>query len=447
VIGAILVEPDRFDEIASVLKAEDFFHDRHSRIFSKFHELTDKRIGIDQISLGAAMGYPLGTYNREWDDQLERLLRHPHCINANYHAGVVRDMAVRRAIKAWALTADEEASTNDPTIHGKEIVAKVEAALFEIDTRESGNITYTAAEAADEALAEFEAHLIGQPSGIRSMFADLDDMVGGFHGGQLIILAGRPGSGKSALAVNIAENVITQLGSEVFFVSMEMTRKSLMKRIACSHAKLDSKKLKRPKKMTAEEVADYRNGMSFARALNLHIIDGSDITLHQIASGARWHKRRNNIELIVVDYLQLIDTQPQRGESREQQIARVSRRLKGIARELDVPVIALASLNRGSENREDHTPRMSDLRESGQIESDADVVMLLHLAWRYSPKEIPGLAKCIIAKNREGATGVVDLTFVERLTQFYSVYRETPAIPEPSKNGVAHKKKSAPKPY
>ncbi len=252
----------------------------------------------------------------------------------------------------------------------------------------------------------------------RRVLIDLDDITGGFHPGQLIVLAARPSMGKTAMALNICDHAAINLKIPVLFTSLEMGQLEIAERLLCARSRVDGHKIRTGIGLGMRELTQL------TRAYRSSPIDGKifiDDTparnMMQISASARRLKRRNEIGLIMVDYIQLIDSEETR-DSRQEQIAKISRRLKTLARDLEVPVIALSQLNRAVENREDKKPRMADLRESGAIEQDADIVLLLHRPEYYDANDQPGIAELIVAKNRNGATNTIKLTFLKNLTRF-----------------------------
>ena len=254
-------------------------------------------------------------------------------------------------------------------------------------------------------------------TGLSTGYFELDELTAGFQPSQLIILAARPSMGKTALALNICENIASQSRKGVLFVSLEMGEFELAERLLSARAKINGHDLRTGKGLGTREMNLLADAIGKLHNSPFFIDSTPTRTMLQITATARRLKRRESLDLIVVDYIQLIDSDESR-DSRQEQIAKISRRLKTLARELKVPVIALSQLNRNVENREDRRPRMADLRESGAIEQDADLVLLLHRPEYYDPNDQPGMAELQIAKNRNGATGTVKLTFLKNFTRF-----------------------------
>ena len=256
-------------------------------------------------------------------------------------------------------------------------------------------------------------------SGVSTGFYDLDEITSGFQGSQLIILAARPSMGKTACALNVCEHAALEQKSAVLFVSLEMGKIELAERLLCSRSKVDGDKLRKGRGMGAREMTMLSRAYEEMRTAPIFIDDTPSRNMMQITANARRLKLRQNVGMIVVDYIQLIE--PESGEnrdSRQEQIAKISRRLKTLARELHVPVVALSQLNRAVENREDRRPRMADLRESGAIEQDADLVLLLHRPEYYDANDSPGTAELIVAKNRNGRTDTIKLSFLKNFMRF-----------------------------
>ena len=254
-------------------------------------------------------------------------------------------------------------------------------------------------------------------TGVASGFHDLDDFTNGFHPDQLIIVAARPSMGKTALMLNICDHAAINLRVPVLVVSLEMGNLEIGERLLCARSRVDGHKLRTGHGLDYRELNKLGRHIARWQAAPIFIDDTPARNMLQITAMARRLKLRQDLGLIVVDYIQLIDSEDSR-DSRQEQIAKISRRLKTLARELHVPVDRASQLNRAVESREDRRPRMADLRESGAIEQDADMVLLLHRPEYYDHNDQPGIAEIIVAKNRNGPTGSVKLTFLKNLTRF-----------------------------
>jgi replicative DNA helicase len=253
-------------------------------------------------------------------------------------------------------------------------------------------------------------------SGISSGYPDLDEVTAGFQNSEMIIIAARPSVGKTAFALNLIRNIAVDEKSTVLFCSLEQSRVEIVERLLCSHARVDAQKLRKGL-MNAEDMERLISASGVMRNAKIFIDDSPGQGMLRIAANARRLKLRNDLKMVVIDYLQLIEPENRR-DPRQEQVAQISRRLKGLARELSIPVIALAQVNRSSEDRQDHKPRLSDLRESGSIEQDADTVILLHRPERFEPGQHEGLTEVIIGKQRNGPVGEITLTFNKNMMRF-----------------------------
>jgi replicative DNA helicase len=277
--------------------------------------------------------------------------------------------------------------------------------------------------------------------GVDTLFSDIDDLTGGLHNSELIILAARPSMGKTALAMNIAEYVARKLGEPTLLVSLEMSGLELADRLLCSAAGVNGHRLRNGTISQAERQRLVRMAAEISQK-PLYVDDSPSRTVSEIAAAARRIRRREQrLGLVIIDYLQLIEPDNP-SDSRQEQVARITRRLKGLAREANVPVLVLAQLNRQAEDSKDHRPRLSHLRESGAIEQDADVVMFVHREEYYrhgSDKEqFEGLAQIIIAKQRNGPTGEVELVWEKEHTRFRNKAADYRDAPEPVPELVAY---------
>jgi replicative DNA helicase len=418
VIGSILLDNDVLHDVVPMLKVEDFYRDSHQVIYRTIRDLYDLGRAVDAITLADELTRR-GEYAKVGgDDALAQILASvPHAANARYYAGIVREKAIPRALIEASNEVIREAYSNSHT--ADELLELAERRVFAIAEEQVSGETVELRDVVTRAMDRIalrseERHPI---TGVSTGFFELDDLTGGFQGSQLVILAARPSMGKTALALNICEHVILERKTGVLMVSLEMGEMELAERLLCARSKVDGHKLRTGHGLGTREMTQLGKAYDELRMAPLFIDDTPARNMLQITANARRLKMRQDIGLIVVDYIQLIDAEESR-DSRQEQIAKISRRLKTLARELQVPVIALSQLNRAVENREDRRPRMADLRESGAIEQDADLVLLLHRPEYYDPNDRPGTAELIVAKNRNGATGNVTLTFLKNVTRF-----------------------------
>jgi replicative DNA helicase len=346
----------------------------------------------------------------------------PTAAHASHYADIVRTDATSRSLidASTEILRDAYDPGNDP----RELLGQAEQKIFSILDRRGASEIASISDVLHEALDRIDARLRGEHvgSGVDLGFQELDKMMGGFHNSELVILAARPSMGKTAFAMNIAENVSVQQQKPVLFVSLEMSAIELADRLLCSVAEVDSQRLRNGtiSQEDRKRLLDTANKISSSP---LFIDDSPSRTVTEVAAAARRIKRnQNSLGLVVVDYLQLLQPDDPR-DPRQEQVAKMARRLKGLARELDVPLLCLAQLNRQTEaSGGSNKPKLSHLRESGAIEQDADVVMFVHREEYYLPVEerdkVAGLAEIIIGKQRNGPVGEVTLTWRKEFTRF-----------------------------
>jgi replicative DNA helicase len=412
-------------DILQIARPENFYFDAHQKIFQAITTLYDGGKPIDSVILAEELknrkqiedigGY--GYLGELWEAA-------PTAANAEYYAKIVREKAIIRHL----IHASNEILRDayDQVMPADELLEGAERKVLDIAEMGITGQTYTLAQAINEAYDRIDTRQ--QPdqssiSGLPTGFIDVDEKTAGLQNSELIILAARPSHGKTALSLNIARHVAVEEGHPVFFVSLEQSRIELAERLLCSQAKVDSHKLRKGH-ISAEDNRKLINAGGILRDARLFIDDTPGQGMLRIAANARRLKLREKIRLVVIDYLQLIEPDNRR-DSRQEQVAHISRRLKFLARELQIPVMALAQVNRTSEDRQDHRPRLADLRESGSIEQDADTVILLHRPEMYEPGQNEGILEVLIAKQRNGPTGEVKLTFLKQYMRFEN-YVEAP---------------------
>ncbi|MHC4581549.1 MAG: replicative DNA helicase [Planctomycetota bacterium] len=422
VLGSMLIEPECIGDVVELLEQDAFYRIEHRYIFDALISLYEKNkgVGIDAVLLRDELARNSRLEDAGGVEYIARILDSvPSAANVVYYAGVVRDKRLLRELISTAGAILDRAY--DQTGEAGEVLDDAEARMFAITDR---NVTGAAAALKDLVVRSFEliegrqgTHVTGLSTG----YYELDDMTCGLQKGEMIIVAGRPSMGKTSLALNIAEHLGLVDKNPLAIFSLEMGRQQLAERFLCSISGIDSQKVRRG--LLSDEhykkLADACAELSEAQIL---IDDASTLTPLELRARARRLKSKHNIQCIVVDYLQLMHLGSGRAESRQQEITTISRYLKSLARELDLPVMVLSQLNRSPEGREGHRPRMSDLRESGSIEQDADVIMLLHREDYYhrgeDGYEPNNTAELIIAKQRNGPTGTVKLTFMDKTTRF-----------------------------
>lgn len=417
VLGSILFSSEAFDEAIRHLHAECFYADAHRRIFKCIHGMYERGVrAIDVVTLAHELKR-LGDLDEIGGPAYlnEIMATVPHAAHAEYYARIVRDKWMQRSlIEACTETLKE-------AYHGSEevsdILAKAERRVFSIVENQQNFSSIAIDDILEDAFQRIFERMDKDDtvSGLHTGFYGLDEYTSGFQPTELIVLAARPSMGKTALVCNFTL-AVGKAKKGVLIFSLEQSKIELAERLLCIHAKISGHKLRKGEldefdQNTLSEAADEM------KTFPIFIDDIPGRTMSQIAAIARRLKRRECLDLVIIDYLQLIESED-RSLPREQQIASITRRLKFLAKDLNIPVIALAQLNRGVEQREDKRPKLSDLRESGAIEQDADIVMFLHRPEAYDPEDRPGEADLIVAKNRAGPIGTVELVWMRDMLRF-----------------------------
>jgi len=422
VLGAMMLSAEAMADVVEILEADDFYRSAHGKIFAALRDLFAHGEPTDTISVVDALkrkgiledvGGALSV--RDLVDQV------PTPAGAAHYAKIVSDAALRRRLIAAA------ADIIDVSYAGSDdadtIADVAEQRIYDVARREDREETAVLGDLVNQAVSDLEAMQNRESTytGIPSGFRDLDDLTSGLQAGNLVVIAARPGVGKSSLAMNIARNVAVA-GEPVTVFSLEMSRTEIGMRLLCAEARVPWDRI-RSRRVGPD---DWTRVVSAAGQLHdapLHIVDSGSVNIVDIRARARRMKTsRQGLSMIIVDYLQLM-TSPgaRRMDNRQQEVAEISRSLKLLAKELHIPVVALSQLNRNPESRADKRPQLSDLRESGAIEQDSDVVMFIHRD--DGDQEHKREAEIIIAKHRNGPTGSVRLTFEPSLTQFRNAAR------------------------
>lgn len=441
VLGSLMLTPDACDDIVAVLRAEDFYDEAHGIIFRHMMELHSKGEKIDLLLLRNKL-------EASGEDEIvggaarlaEILTTVPHAAHVQYYANIVRNKATARNLidTCSELLNDAFLPETDPN----ELLNSAEQKVFAMrESRQSSNLT-SIREVLDLAMDRFDARMRGeaQEGTVETHFKDLDKMTGGLHASELLILAARPSMGKTAFAMNIAENIVLKSKQPVLFVSLEMAAIELIERMLCSCARVNGHRL-RNGTLAHDDRKRFVDTAGKIADAPLFIDDSPTRNVSEIAGAARRILRREgSLALIVIDYLQLL--QPDNAnDPRQEQVAKMARRLKGLSRELKVPILCLSQLNRQTEGTGDHRPKLSHLRESGAIEQDADVVMFVHRESYYkkgTPEEAETMndAVIIIEKQRSGPTGDVELLWERDFTRFSDLaperYNEFDNVPAPT---------------
>ncbi len=419
VLGSMLLDESCIADVTELLVPEDFYVRSHQILFGTMLDLFDRGTGTDLTIVGEAL-LKSGELERMGGAlELARLTeRVPSSANVVYHSQIVLEKSLQRRLIAAANQILEQTRSGSGTIQG--VVDDAERLIFEVAHRSVRTDQASFRDILAQTIHFLETRREGDLSGVPTHYRDLDERLSGLQGGQLLILAARPSMGKTTFALNVAMRVAT-MGEPVHGVaifSLEMTRQQLAQHILCCFSQIDAHQL-RQGSLDQENWERMGHACNDLSAAPIFIDDTPGLTMLQIRAKARRLKAMHDINLIVVDYLQLV-TGP-KSESRQQEISQISMGMKQLARELEVPVIALSQLNRSVEAREDHRPRMSDLRESGSLEQDADVIMFLHRDEYFDRGKNPSTknkAQLIIAKQRNGPIGEVDLTFIPEQLRF-----------------------------
>jgi replicative DNA helicase len=429
VLGSILLLPEVFDEVALILRVSDFYSDANRTIYEHLLIMHDGGRSIDPMllveSLRRAEAYE-AIGGAAYLAEIGQIV--PTAAHAEYYARIVAEKAVLRSLIHAGTDIVHDAY--DPALETREALSRAEEKVFSIlESRGSGDLS-SINDVLHESLERIDARLDNQHAfgGVETGFDDFDQLTGGLQKSELIILAARPSMGKTALAMNITEHVAVQLRVPSLFVSLEMSALELGDRLLCSVAEVNGHRL-RNGTITAEERRKLVRTAGEISEAPLFIDDSPSRTMTEIAANARRLKRREGLGLIVIDYLQLIEPDNSR-DPRQEQVAKIARRLKGLARELEVPVLCLAQLNRQVEASRDNKPQLSHLRESGAIEQDADVVMFVHREEYYQTNEedrerVRGEADLLVRKQRNGPTGDVKLTWLHDFTRFRNFSHKT----------------------
>jgi replicative DNA helicase len=424
-LGGLMLEPALIADVLERLRPEDFHKAAHGRLFALLAEMVEKsndldiRLVMDEIGRrGDWDAYGGAAYVAGLPNECPA----PH--NAPLYAERVREHAVRRNLvtAATAIIEDVKKGEKDLTT----LLDDAERSVFELSQLSGTRDWVSLAEVLDDEYLRIQkrAETPGDVTGLPTGFTFLDRLLAGLQPGNLVIVAARPGMGKTSFALNIANAVVQRSGLAVGVFTLEMSRGELVTRMLCSQARVDATRVKTGR-LDREDWRRLNDAVEFLHPLPMAIDDGGDLTVHALRSKARRLRSEHpNLGLLVVDYLQLMKGSGGPKDSREQQISAISRGLKMLAKELQIPIIALSQLNRGVDARTDKRPVMSDLRESGAIEQDADVILFIYRDEFYnqdSPKK--GVATIIVGKHRSGPTGEVDLAFLGEFTLFQNLAR------------------------
>ena len=427
ILGAILLDDKAALTVFEKLKPQDFYLDSHRRIFEKMAYLTNNARPIDIVTLKDELqrsneleSVGGAAYLAGLTDGL------PRAMNIEFYAEIVREKStLRRLIQ---ISSETMARSYQDEESAQEILQNIEKAIFDIANQQFHSGFSSITPVVSEVFKQIEelSNRKVPVTGLETGFVDLDRMTAGMHSSDLIIVAARPGLGKTSLCLNIAEHVAIRKGKTVGIFSLEMSKEQLVKRLLCSEARIDAHRINTGY-LNKEDWHRLSRASGDLSETKIFIDDSATITVAELRTKARRLSLEHGLDLVIVDYLQLMSGSSQRYENRTQEISQISRGLKGIAKELSVPVIAVSQLSRAVESRtgEHRRPQLSDLRESGSIEQDADVVLFIYREDMANPtEENTGLAELIIGKQRNGPTGSIQLAFSKQFTKFDNLYQE-----------------------
>jgi replicative DNA helicase len=436
VLGSMIIDPECIGDVVEIVEQDSFYRTEHQYIFDAIIALFEKHRshGIDAVLLRDELEKRKQLEKVGGVEYIAKILDSvPSSANVAYYAGIIKDKSLLREIiqATTEILNDAYDESGEPS----EKLDEAERRIFAVtDKKVTSNVVglKDLLTRAYELIEKREgSYITGLPTG----YYELDDLTCGLQDGEMIIIAGRPSMGKTSLALNIAEHIGLMEKIPVAIFSLEMGRQQLAERFLCSASEIDAQLVRKGMLSTEYYQKLVETCGTFSEA-PIYIDDTASLTPLELRAKARRLRSRHHIRCIIVDYLQLMHLGTKRVESRQQEITTISRYIKALARELNIPVVVLSQLNRSPEGREGHRPRMSDLRESGSIEQDADVVMLLHREDYYHRGEQDyqpdNTAELIIAKQRNGPTGTVKLTFREKITRFENASR----VGQPAGEGV-----------
>jgi replicative DNA helicase len=427
ILGAILLDDKAVHTVFETLKSQDFYLESHRRVFEKMLQLMNTARPIDLVTLKEELqrsneleSVGGAAYLASLTDGL------PRAMNIEHYARIVKEKStLRRLIQVSNETMARSYQDEDSA---EEVLQHVEKAIFDIAGQQFHTSFAPIAPIVSDVFREIEelSNRKTTVTGLETGFVDLDKMTAGLHPSDLVIVAARPGLGKTSLCLNIAEHAAIRLHKSVGIFSLEMSKEQLVKRLLCAEARIDAHRVNTGY-LNKEDWNRLSRASGDLSETRIFIDDMASITIPELRSKSRRLSLEHGLDLVIVDYLQLMSGSNQRYENRTQEISQISRGLKAIAKELSVPVIAVSQLSRAVESRtgEHRRPQLSDLRESGSIEQDADLVMFIYREEMINPtEENSGLAELIIGKQRNGPIGSVQLAFSKQFTRFDSLYQE-----------------------
>ncbi|HYK74079.1 MAG TPA: replicative DNA helicase [Pseudoneobacillus sp.] len=424
VLGAIFLEPSALTPATEILIPEDFYRAAHQKIFNAMLNLSDQGKAVDLITVTENLAASKILEDVGGVSYLSELAGSvPTAANIEYYANIVGEKSLLRRLIRTATEIAQDGYTREDEVES--LLGEAEKSIMEVAQRKNASAFHNIKDVLVRTYDNIETlhQRTGDVTGIPTGFAELDRMTAGFQRNDLIIVGARPSVGKTAFALNIAQNVATRAGENVAIFSLEMGAEQLVMRMLCAEGNIDAQRL-RTGTLTDEDWGKLTMAMGSLSNAGIFIDDTPGVRISDIRAKCRRLKQEHGLGMILIDYLQLILGSGRGGENRQQEISEISRSLKGLARELQIPVIALSQLSRGLEQRQDKRPMMSDIRESGSIEQDADIVAFLYRDDYYDKEsENKNIIEIIIAKQRNGPTGTVSLAFVKEYNKFVNLER------------------------
>ena len=419
VLGAVLINNDKFNYAAELIDADDFFRQAHQRIFDKMVNLSERGQVIDLVTLKEELGRTGDLDDVGGPAYIAALVDGvPGSTHVEHYARIVKEKSTLRSLikSANSILSTAYSAETDAEVQ----LDQAEKAIFEIadDQIQDGFVSLRdLVPGSMETVEKLQSHqglLTGMPSG----FTDLDKLTSGFQPSDLVIIASRPSMGKTSLALNIAQHIGVKTERSVGVFSLEMSKEQLFLRMLTAEARIDAQHFRGGQKLGEQEYRKISQALNTLGEARVFIDDSAGVGVLEMRAKARRLKQEHGLDMLIVDYIQLMQGRG-RYENRTLELASISRALKGLAKELQIPILVLSQLSRAPEARKDHRPQLSDLRESGALEQDADVVIFIYRDDQYNPSpENENTAELLISKQRNGPTGVVKLAFLKEMTRF-----------------------------
>lgn len=426
VLGSMLLEHEALEQMLEQLRSDDFYIAKHEHIFEAMRNIRDSGSAVDLVTVNNELEKHGKLEAAGGTIYLTELMTYvPSAANVQYYAKIVEEKSVQRSLIRAGHEMISDGMSDDKNV--EDSLDKAEKRIYNISMRKSEDSLLSISEVVPDAIHEIGelASREGKLTGVASGFRDLDRMTNGFQKSDLVIIAARPAMGKSALAMNIAQYAAIHDNRSVAVFSLEMSRQQLVMRMLCTEASVDNERIKQGK-LTDEETGRLLDASVPMQTCKMYIDDSGGVTVSQLRSKCRRLKARQGLDMIIIDYMQLmqgVGGGSRKNDNRQQEISDMTRALKIMAREMEVPILLLSQLNRGPEQRQDHRPMISDLRESGSIEQDADMVILIYREQVYN-EEADNTAELIIAKHRHGSIGTVKLAWQGEFTRFRTIATE-----------------------